>query len=132
MRILETNQKISITVLGISDSLKIIIEKPTKRLVIVIDWNAVIITFVPINFSTDLYSPNRINKGIDTSGIIKNIQRLERILSGHNTPNRKAKESHIANSKMITSDIIINTCFCLLERLANCSFISIFDKNIRH
>ena len=107
----ETNQNIKITVLGKSISLKIIITKPSDREVTVMACKALIITFVPMNFKTDLYNPNWRNKGIAIDGIIKNIQKLADIISDQKLPKRKVNENQIENTRMIISDTIMSICF---------------------
>ena len=52
------------TDLGKFDSLKNIIKKPITKQLIVVAWNVVAITLIPIYCKTTLYKPSLINKGI--------------------------------------------------------------------
>jgi len=60
-----------------------------------------------MNFNIDLYSPNFMKTGIDTSGIKKNIHKFEFSLSDQISPKRRANESHTEKIKKNTSAVII-------------------------
>ena len=78
--------------------------------VIVIYWKDVVMTFVPVYCKTDRYNPVFINIGIVIIGTeIINHQLLLMCLP-INSSDCKKKESHKANTKIITSKASVIIC----------------------